>query len=86
MVDGLGNKETVKWIAVIQGKTVVDFEVAEGYGQLGEVLGDKFGLKLTKGDGEGEFTYVCFDGDFPEGDEAYEDCGAGLNADAGAGG
>ena len=42
----MGNKETVKWIAVMQGKTVIDFEVAEGYGQLGKVLGDKFGLKL----------------------------------------
>ena len=84
VIDGLGNKDAVKCIAVMQGEAMVDFEVTEGDGQLGEVLGDQFELKLIEGDGECEFADVGFDGDFPEGDDAYEDCGAGLNADSGA--
>lgn len=65
---------------------MVGFEVAEGDGELGNVLGGEFGFEIAEGEAESEFTDVGFDGDFPEGDDADENGGAGFDAGAGVGG
>ncbi len=53
---------------------------------MGDTYGDEVRFNCVEGKGELEFADVGFDSDFPQGDDADEESGGGLDLDAGDGG
>lgn len=49
-------------------------------------MGNEFGFDLAKGDAQGKFADVAFNGDFPEGDDTGEDDRGCFDAGTGGGG
>ena len=52
---------------------------------MGDAEGDEVGFDRVEGEGEVEFADVCFDSDFPEGDDADVNDGGGFDEVAGGG-
>jgi hypothetical protein len=85
MVHCLGNKNTIKWVAVMEGKRKVYFQVFESDGKLDDACCGEVGFDRVERENEGEFANVGFDSNFPERDDTDKDGGGGFNLSAGGG-
>jgi hypothetical protein len=85
VIHDLSDENAIERIAVMEGQGEIDFEVAEGDGQLGNACGDEVGVDGLEGEGEGEFSDVSFDGDFPKGSDAGKDDGGSFDLSSGDG-
>jgi len=86
MVNCLGDENTIKWIAMMEGQGKVYFQIFEGDRKLDNTRVCEVGFERIEGESEGELTNVGFDGNFPKGGNTDEDNGGGFDLSAGGGG